>query len=228
MKKKSPQRINRHKRKYFDLRFPHIRTAFLISTLAIIALAVSYFLDKQGIPFWSSIFANIFAGFVTGLIICIISGKKQRKIALIKNELDFLNKLQDTLKEYLSLHGKLMRTPAKDFNNNSNLFDFIYDVGACASGVNVYIGQRTFDAFYAFDPIEYCKRKFGYDTMIMSERNEKLRDYISGIEIYWPSKKEIMDQFEPIHKQLVSLNVAVIKEIDQLNILLETIEHSLL
>jgi len=228
LKEKSKKSIDRHKRKYFDLRFPHIRTALVISTLAIIALVASWMLDCQGIPFWSSIFANIFAGFVTGLIICIISGKKQRKIALIKNELDFLNKLHDALKEYLSLHGKLMHMPAKDFNNNSDLFDFIYDVGACASGVNVYIGQRTFDAFYAFDPIEYCKKKFGYNTMIMSERNEELRDYISDVEINWPSKREIIDHFEPIHKELFSLNIAVIKEIDQLNILLETIEHSLL
>ena len=81
MKEKSKKSIDRHKRKYFDLRFPHIRTALVISTLAIIALVASWMLDCQGIPFWSSIFANIFAGFVTGLIICIISGKKQRKIA---------------------------------------------------------------------------------------------------------------------------------------------------
>ena len=53
------------------LSFSHIWVCLVIAASAVLMLFVSW-LFKDAQPFWSSIYANIFAGLVTGLVICLI------------------------------------------------------------------------------------------------------------------------------------------------------------
>ena len=62
------------KRKFcLHISYPHLWIALIITVLFVIALLVSIYLNNIGEAFWSSICANIFAGLITGLIICLRS-----------------------------------------------------------------------------------------------------------------------------------------------------------
>ena len=218
----------RHRRKKLDFHFPHVRIAFLIAMLAVIALVISWYINKLGFSFLSSIFSNIFAGLVTGLILCVISGSKQRTIAELKSKLTFLDGLQTELKEYLELHHELVNTQIQyNANTSDELFNFIYDVGSHANWVNSYICQSTFNRILAFEPCEYCKKRFEYDAIALSSAYEELHDFLTLVDINHPSKNEILDHFNCVDMPLKKLNCSVIKEIDAIKIELEAMEHSL-
>ena len=84
MKKQKKKIKGKHKRKRIDFTFSHVRVACIITVVAIVTLIGSVYLNYVGNSFWSSILANIFAGLITGLILCIISGTKQRMVAHLK------------------------------------------------------------------------------------------------------------------------------------------------
>lgn len=90
--------------------------------------------------FWSSIFANIFAGLITGLVICLIAGSKQRTIAELESQQNFLIELSAKIKEFQSLYHELLKKQFTQFDGNEEFFNFIYDVGSHANWVNDYCG----------------------------------------------------------------------------------------
>lgn len=67
------------------LLFPHILAGIIILMLAILSLRYSYSLMKNGQDYWSSVFANISAGLITGIVICLVGGIKQ--ITIMKTQL---------------------------------------------------------------------------------------------------------------------------------------------
>ncbi len=229
MKKKSTI-LKKHQRKKVDFSFPHIKTAFLISVMAFFTLAGSMLLSEKQ-QFWSSILANIFAGLVTGLVLCIVSGTKQRTIAELKNERDFLTGLCNQIREYFKIYGELHHMPIKRTNTseeNEEQFNFIYDVGVKANDVNSYIGQSQFKEILSFDPYEYCRSKFGYDVVAMSDENQTLKDYLSSVDVTTPYKKDLLEHFKPVDSAIRALYRAATKRLESLEVRLEAIEHSLL
>ena len=89
--KKKPKSIEeRHKRRTLDFSFPHIKIVFVIAVSALLSLIASIALDHFDVPFWSSILANIFAGLLTGLVICLVSVTKQIAITILESEVGFL------------------------------------------------------------------------------------------------------------------------------------------
>ena len=142
--------------------------------------------------------------------------------------MSFLDGLQKELSEYISYYGRMLNTSFAETGGSKELFDFIYDVGARTSWVNTYIGQSQFNVIFSFEPCSYCKEQFGYDAVAMDPVIEKLHDYLQCVDIDNPSKGEILKEFEPVDKSLRSLNWAVIKKIEKINLRLESIEYSLL
>lgn len=214
----------RHARKRVDLSFPHVRAACIIGILAVGTLIGSASLKNA---FWSSILANIFAGLATGLILCIISGMKQRTIAALRNKVNFLKSLHEEIMGYFKSYKELMDKPFQNTNGSDALFEEIYSLGACASNVNNHIGQGTFREILSFDPSEYCKEHFGYDTVAMSDIHSELRDEICSMDEYHPIKNDVINMFKVVDMPIRQLNGAVLREIEEIEIRLEAIEHSI-
>lgn len=225
--KKKPKSIaERHKRRTLDFSLPHIKIVGVIAFIALLSLIVSLVLDHFEIPFWSSILANIFAGLLTGLVICVISGTKQVAIAKLEAEVGFLNALNAKIKEFQNLYDELRRKPFTKYDDTEELFDFIYDVGSHANWVNDFILQGSFDERLALDPIKYCKQ-MGYDALALAEDYEDLHSNLYCVDIDCPTKKEILDFFEVVEKALRGLRNSVNLRQKEIESQLERVKYSL-
>lgn len=216
----------RHKRKSVDLQFAHNKIVLLIAFFALVALAVAWLLDVAGIAFWSSIVANIFAGLITGLVICLIAGTKQITIAKLESQKSFLETLSGKIKEFQTLYNELLRRPFTQYDGTEELFDFIYDVGAHANWVNDFILQGSFDELLALNPREYCK-EMGYDAFDLADTYEELHINLYGVDVDCPTKKHILQYFEKVEKALRGLNNSAFHKIQEIDSQLEKIKYSL-
>ena len=225
--KKKPKSIEeRHKRRTLDFSFPHIKIVFVIAVSALLSLIASIALDHFDVPFWSSILANIFAGLLTGLVICLVSGTKQIAITKLESEVGFLNTLDTKIQDFQNLYNELLRKPFKKYDDTEEMFVFIYDVGSHANWVNEFILQGSFDERLALEPVKYCKQ-MGYDSRALAKDYEDLHDNLRCIDVDCPTKKEILAYFDVVVKALRGLRNAVNLRQTVIEAQLERIKYSL-
>ena len=208
--------------------YPHLWVALTITVLFIIALLTSIYLNNNGEVFWSSICANIFAGLITGLIICLVSGIKQISSSNLKSQKAYLEELKSKLREYIQYYNELLHKKFTQYDDSTELFDFIYDVGSRANWVNSFVVQSTFNELLPFDGCEYCKKKLSYDAMALSEEFEALHDNLYNVYIECPTKKGIIEYFSTVDHELKKLNGAVCSAIREIDIKLETLGRTIL
>lgn len=206
--------------------FSHIWICLIIAASAAGMLFVSW-LYKDSQPFWSSICANIFAGLVTGLVICLVGGVKQVSNMYMLSKREWLQNLAELMKVYLNDYHKMIRLHFDRFDGDQELFDFYYDMSIHASNINVEIHQGAFNRTLPFDPDQYCRKEFGYDSVAMSEKFDNLHAYVEMIEIDCPSSKEIAQQFETVNSELRKLNSAVYGAIRDLDVRLADIQKTI-
>lgn len=207
--------------------FPHLWLAGIILILAIVTLLASMYLDYSENKFWSSICANIFAGLLTGLILCLIAGTKQVFVGGLTSKKHYLETLNSKIKEYYQQFHELRARRFPVFDGSEELFGFIYDTGACANGINEFILQSSFDKKLAFSPREYCKKKFQYDAYALADAYEELHINLYEVDIQYPSKKEILGYFDVVDKEIRKLNSAVYQELQEIDIRLEAINRAI-
>ena len=110
--------------------------------------------------------------------------------------------------QYFNLWNEYISNKYEDENE----FDFIYNIGAHA---NWFILQSQFDKVNFFDGNELCKTVFSYDAMEINKKQIELREWI--IDDNW-NKKEVIKMFEVVDKQLRTLNIKVVQEMDLIDI----------
>lgn len=88
--------------------FPHFGICVLIIILSGVSLLASYYFYRLRRDYLSSILANIFAGLLTGLIICMISGVKQFYVARLKNRKNWLEHIRQMIGDYNDLFDELI------------------------------------------------------------------------------------------------------------------------
>lgn len=208
--------------------FPHFWICILIILLAIVSLWISHALYRSHQDFLFSIFANIFAGLVTGLIICLLSGVKQFYIAKLKNKKNWLEHIRTMVSDYIDLYHKLAEKQFTTFDGTEELFNFIYDVGSHANWINDDILQSTFDKSLSFNPREYCKKYLNYDAYALVDEFSKLHDYLYEVDINFPSKKDILCYFEKVHKNLMRLHSNAYRQLRDIEIRLQEAEKSII
>ena len=208
--------------------YPHLWIVLIIALLSIVSLIVSICLNNNGAAFWSSICANIFAGLITGLIICLVSGIKQGFASNLKSKKAYLEEIKTKLSEYSHFYNELLHKNFTQYDDTSELFDFIYDVGSRANWVNSFIMQSTFNELLPFDGCEYCKTKLSYDAMTLSNEFEILHDNLYNVDIKCPTKKEIIQYFSTVDHELKKLNGSVCSAIREMEIKLETLNRTIL
>ena len=207
--------------------FPYFWMCVFIILIAAVSLLVSFSLHKNGQEYLSSVLANIFAGLVTGLIICLLSGVKQFYIAKLKNKKIWLEVICSMIGDYKNQFHELLTKPFTMFNGDEELFAFIYDVGACANAVNEHILQSTFDKRLSFNSCNYCKKYLHYDAVTLSDDYNQLHMDLYEIDINQPSKKEIIQYFSKIDRNLKQLNSNAIQQIKDIDVRLHVIEQSI-
>lgn len=216
----------KHQRRKLDFSLPHIRVAARIGVLTVVTLVGSVGLTLAQETFWSSILANIFAGLLTGMVLCLVSGTKQRTVADMKNKLSFLRKLHEMILDYIRSYRKVMATSFEKEGGTTELWNLIYDTASYANWANLFISQGRFDAILSFEPCAFCKEQFAYDAVAMIEVFEELHDFVSNSDNL-ETKKDVREGFREVDSKLNSLNSAVIQAINALELKLEAIEHSI-
>lgn len=89
------------------------------------------------------------------------------------------------------------------------------------------IHQGTFNKALSFNPNQYCREAFGYDSVAMSEKFDALHAFVEMIEIDCPGSKEIAQQFATVHSELRKLNSAVYGAIRDLDVRLADIQKTI-
>lgn len=210
------------------LRFPHIWLCIFIIILAMLTLSSSYFINKYGNSYWASVLSNISAGLITGLVICLLSGVKQIYIIKLQSKKPWLENISKMIIDYMSLHHQLLMKKFDHINSDENLYDFIYDTAAHANWVNEEIKQSSYNQQLSFNAENYFKKYFNYDAISLSDIFEELHEYLYTIDLVNSSKKEILDQFDPIDRQLRKLNSAIHISVKELELQLLKIERTII
>lgn len=196
---------------YFSL--PHFWVVGIVLLLSVAVFMMSV-LFKDSNPFLSSVFANIFAGLGTGLVISLISAIKTMSLYRTECLITWLNRLHEDILEYMEMHRKLMLFKnEEEFKNEEVLYNYIYDTLCYGENINVTISQGRFKESLPFNPYEYFKKKFKYDAVSHSEENSELREKILVLEVSNITSKELRILFENMYKQLFILNGGILEHI---------------
>lgn len=208
--------------------FPHVWICFIILGLAALSLWASYDLTQCGNSFWSAIFANIFAGLITGLVICLISGSKQIAVAKMREKKAWLEKIAHMLMEYFSGYHQLQKMKFDKFDGDEEKFNYIYDVGSHANWINEEILQSSFNKTLSFNSIKYSKNNFGYDALSLCDAFEELHGNLQLLDVEFPSSKKILEYFDLVNPALKKLNSGVQTAIKNLDIRLSEIQKTII
>lgn len=209
-------------------RFPHLWTCIIILCIAVIAFFISFYLNNIGQNYWSSILANLFAGLITGFVICLISSIKQTSIIKMKEKKAWLEQIENTTERYLSEYDDLKNMHFDQFYGDKDNSVFIYDVGLHAKWVNEEILQGSLHQTLSFNTIKYCKEMFGYDAHAMYAEYERLLENLSMIDLDFPSSKTIRKYFKNVDSALRKLNFELYTAINDLDIRLSEIQKTII
>ncbi|NLK71953.1 MAG: hypothetical protein GX285_02895 [Clostridiales bacterium] len=199
---------------FFSL--PHLLITLVVIILAVITLLISSHLQEKD-PFASSVLSNVFAGLVTGIVLCIISSIKAVSLYRTERILSWLDDLHSDFLKFNELHHKLLSTKKEDFNSEKEFNDFAYDVLCAGNDITSKISQNQFDTSLPFNTYKYCKRHFEYDAAIFLEENAKIREAVMNLDFNTTTQKELRKTFDAIEKSLFALNRKIIAKTRELN-----------
>ncbi len=208
-----------YKRFRIYISLPQIWLFFIILILAIIMLICSLN-AKSG--YLSSLYSNIFAGLITGVVISLLSGIRQIYIVLLERKHTWLQKLHQLIMDYKEIYLEFI----KDNYNNMDREDYIYDMGAHISWVNEHILQSSFDQRLSFNTVKYSKNHYKFDAILFSEEVDKLRDNIRSGK--YSEKEDVLSLFDPFERKLIDLNIDVCNEMKDIEIKIAAAQKSLL
>ena len=199
--------------------FPQIWLFLIILVLSVICFFISINADADTTR---SLFSNIFAGLITGLVISTLSGTKQIYILLQEKKLSWLMELHKKILDYLDMRYKFL---IKDYQGLSR-DDFIYDMGAHANWIKDYISQGVFDKKLSFNPVKYCQKTYQFDVISFGEQSEELHESLSLCE--YNDDNSVFELFNPIHFALTNLNSKVCRDIREQEISIAAAQRSII
>ena len=188
------------------LLFPHLITCYIIIAFAVVSILLSFYFNANSNDYMSSLFSNIFAGFITGLIICLISGVKQIYKSKLNSQKDWLKKLAEMYQDYNRLYYKLIQARFTHINDSDDIYDLAYDVGSSANSINCFISQSSFDNSILFNPRKYSVKVLNYNADALVGYYNELRQNIIELDLVNSSKKETIQCFNDVNRKLININ----------------------
>lgn len=216
---KQKYRANRTVFKKVKLHFmlPHMWTLLVIVLLDIVMLILSItYKDKNG--FLSSIYANIFAGLLTGVVICLISTIKAVSLYRTEQIINWLEALHKDCLQFMEMYRKVCFSGKNEFASDDEYSDFVYATLCCGNEISNKISQSQFMQTLPFNPYKYFKKEFSFDAINALENNYNIRDSIINGDITRESQKVVCTLLEPLERQVRELNSKILKKIDFLKI----------
>lgn len=197
------------------LGLPHFWILFIVIILATGFLILSFFYRYKS-SFLSSIFSNVFAGLITGVVLSLISTVKAIDLYRTECLIKWLEDIHADCLSFIDLRIKFIRR--EDFDSYEEFDNYIYDALCCGNDICVKISQGQFDKSLPFNSYKYCKKNFSFDTIIISEKNEKLHEKILNSDLSNFTQKDLFNLFEEMENQIWQLNRGVVSKISKLKI----------
>lgn len=158
------KKIKKNVKVYCGLR--HLKLLIIIVALSILTLCISSFYHGKD-EYLSSIFANIFAGLVTGIVLSLFSTVKAFSLYKTEALIDWLNNLHNDYMNYNKMSRKILFYNEDEFLTEEELYNYIYDVLCCGNDINVIISQGRFDQSLPFN--SYCVTRIIFCSLITAK-----------------------------------------------------------
>lgn len=210
---------------FFSL--PHLIITLAIIILAIITLLFSIDLHISA-PFASSVLSNVFAGLVTGVVLCLISSVKAVSLYKTERIITWLKELNSEFLNFNKLHHQMLFDKKDNFESDDKYYDFIYDVLCAGNCVTTKISQGQFDVSLPFNSYKYCKRHLKYDAIAFLKKNEKIREIVLDINSATITQQELRKIFNDMENSLFELNGRAISKIKELEAKKKVLSSSLI
>lgn len=194
----------------FAFQLPHFITFIILLICAVVSLLISINTKNE---MASSIMANIFAGLVTGIAICLISGLRGLTIYRIKCKIDWLVQLHNECIEFFTMHRELI---GAKIGISEDLYDKMYDTICKAAGINSTITQSQFNKKLSFNAMLFCEEKLNYDIKVSNELFVDTREKIINIDTNNVTKRDIIQIFSEVDRTIFLLNGAIVNKLDEL------------
>ena len=194
----------------FAFQLPHFVITLILLATSIICLLISLNTANETV---SSILSNVFAGLITGIAICLISGLRSVTSYRIKGKIEWLENLHNECIEFMKMHRGLFLL---DISNGDKSYEKIYDLICKASGINTTISQSQFNKKLSFNAIIFCKKKLNYDWEQTKNLYAEVRDKIIDLDVNTITKKELLKIFSEVDAIITKLNGAIVHKIEEL------------
>lgn len=194
----------------------YIITLILIA-LSIFAISLSW-VTYDTFPFISSILSNIFAGLVTGIAICLVTGTKAMFNYNIGCKLAFLENVHEDCIKYINMHRELITKVNHQTGTDEELYNDIYDLLCAGNDVDAMISQSQFNKVYGFNPYKFFKKDMHYDALEQMKKNEELRELVIMKDVSSMSGKDILELFSEMQKNIFKLNSQVLVKVQEYKI----------
>lgn len=189
------------------LGFPQVWITIIIAILSavLLMLAVIYN-NKNNLLF--SVFINMFSGFVTGLIICLVATAKSMWSYKTESIIEWIENTHSKCLDFINQHRELLIS--KKHIIDDDYYNEIYELICLGNQIYSDITQSSFNKSLPFDPYEYCKKVFDIDAVEVVKSNQDIRDKII-YEFDSLSESEIYEVIHPMEHKIFIFNGDLIK-----------------
>ncbi|MBP1566002.1 MAG: hypothetical protein J6A58_09655 [Oscillospiraceae bacterium] len=196
---------------------PQFITVVILLSLAFISIQASHYCYISN-PFLSSIFSNIFAGLITGIAVCLISGIKQINTFRIEGKIAWLHSIHDDFLKFNKHYGEMLRMVNDPAITKEKLYDEIYDVLCEGNNINVTISQSQHNKALPFNPYHFFAKELKYDAIEHKKKNDIIREEIFNINVETITSQRLREIFKEMEHSLFILNGSIASKITELEI----------
>ena len=196
---------------------PHFLTVLCLLIAAVISLKISYNYRNEA-AFLSSVFSNIFAGLITGIAVCLISGIKNITTYRLEGKIWWLNSVHSDCLKFNKHYREVLQKVGKDDISEEELYDEIYDVLCDGNNIAAMIAQSQYDKKLAFNPYKYFLKRLKFDAIEQMKNNNEIRDKVMNINMSTLTHKQLRGIFDDMEHSLFSLNAAILSKVKDFEI----------
>jgi len=196
---------------------PHFLTVLCLMISALISLKISYHYRNEA-AFLSSVFSNIFAGLITGIAVCLISGIKNITTYSLEGKIRWLNSVHSDCLKFNQHYREVLQKVAKDDISDEELYDEIYNVLCDGNNIAATIAQSQYDKKLAFNPYKYFLKRLKFDAVEQMKKNNETRDKVMNIDMSMLTHKQLREIFDEMEHSLFTLNAAILSKIKDFEI----------
>ena len=172
-------------------KYDHLRCTLYICLAAILTLVLSLIIKD---PSWKSILQNIFAGFITGVVISLISSYKNKGLKDREIVKDYLETIRNQYNSYWTLFGEYRRNKHSQVDiYYETTYDLIDGMDAIESLLESADNNERLVRLLKNKPTVYFNEAFGYNFAEQKKRQKELYDILDSGNIYDDANRKVID-----------------------------------